>query len=500
MPLLFGAYSIVLPFGRDQGIHAAIAAGLQHGFATYREIYNIKPPMTTAVHWLALELFGHHVASIRILDLLLVMGCACALAGLALRYLRSPLSALSVAIGFSSMYYALTYWDGAQTDGWGAVCVVFATAAVAAAWTRAPGRARSGAMLLAGVLMGVAFAFKYTVAGAGVIVFAPALCRSGAARFYGRDLLCFVAGGLLFLAGLGAFLAAAGVLADFLEIQAYLLGYVSYSKLSLWDATVDLLQQMQLAAAIALLGGVIMLARLFSGRSSLYVVLAALLLASGWLAGAVQGKGLVYHFLPALIGLSLLFGLAVEKMEGMAAARPAAPTLLWIAVFAATLVATPGLKRNIDVAADLLRGTTLRQQWARYDDSGDFSFIDTVAFNDILTRYRDARQPFFVWGFETALYFLQDAAPMHRYPYVWPLAVDYHDGRYAADLIGRLTSSPPVFFVVQKRDATPWATGHAMASDELLRYRYPGIHRFLTEGYVKVEETPRFELWQRVGA
>ena len=48
--LVLGAYTAFEPFGRDQGIHSPIAYAWGEGLTPYRDVFNIKPPMTTAMH------------------------------------------------------------------------------------------------------------------------------------------------------------------------------------------------------------------------------------------------------------------------------------------------------------------------------------------------------------------------------------------------------------------------------------------------------------------
>ncbi|WP_295530185.1 hypothetical protein [uncultured Thioclava sp.] len=95
---LIGAYSLLEPFGRDQGIHATIAYALDNGLVTYRDVFNIKPPLTTAVHWLSQVLFGHSMMAIRELDLIFATLTALGLVEIG-RLLRRGL-----AFGFAALW------------------------------------------------------------------------------------------------------------------------------------------------------------------------------------------------------------------------------------------------------------------------------------------------------------------------------------------------------------------------------------------------------------
>ncbi|MEQ9642365.1 MAG: glycosyltransferase family 39 protein [Alphaproteobacteria bacterium] len=498
-PLLFGVHALFYPFGRDQGIHATIAAALRDGHAVYRDVYNIKPPLTTAVHWLALELFGHNVHAIRALDVLLVMGCAALLAGIVLRLRQSRGGALGAAVGLPVIYYAQGYWYTAQTDTWAAFAVVAALWLLASAWRRGSGASRAALIFGAGLLMGVAFGLKYTVAAAGLVIFAPALCNTSEARFYRTDLLAFVAGGAVFVALLVSLLAVTGVMSAFVEIQLYLGGYVaggSTSPVLFLLRPLDILIQAESASVLVIVGAALVVRGLFARRASLFAVATLLVLLGFWMSGAAQGKAIPYHFGPMIIAYALFFGVAVDFMLRAVRQRTGVMRYALATGLALIVLATPGFKRNLSLAVDVGRGTTLRAQWAKYPGDRDFSFVETLAFSDVLTGYRAARAPFFVWGYETTLYFLQDASPAYRYPYAWPFAVTYYDGRYTDDLLGRLRQAPPAHVVVQKGDATPMVTGRNLDSWAILAL-HPKIEAFLTGRYAKVEDTPRFELWQR---
>ncbi len=68
--VVFGGPTLMYPFGRDQGEYAWIAASALQGKVIYTDVFNVKPPLTHVIHEAAILLFGHHMVSIRILDML----------------------------------------------------------------------------------------------------------------------------------------------------------------------------------------------------------------------------------------------------------------------------------------------------------------------------------------------------------------------------------------------------------------------------------------------
>jgi len=116
--ILLGSVSLILPFGRDQGIHAFIADSVLHGAVPYKDIYNIKPPMTTVVHAAALLLFGHSMTSIRILDLILTILISLGIFAFTVKAFKQPWMALFAALLFPYQYFQVDFWNTAKpTDG-----------------------------------------------------------------------------------------------------------------------------------------------------------------------------------------------------------------------------------------------------------------------------------------------------------------------------------------------------------------------------------------------
>lgn len=503
LPVLFGAFSLFEPYGRDQGIHATIAFALQEGFDTYRDVYNIKPPMTTVTHWLALELFGHSYQAIRILDLMMVSAGMAALAAAILRLGGSSVLAIGASLGFSALFYTLGFWEHAQTDEWAGLFVLFATLCLALGWQEPVGRARCGLMFLAGTLMGVAFCYKYTIGTVGLLVFAPLLVPRGPVRFNWRDLFWLVIGGLGVLALVGMVLAATNTLAPFLEIQNYIRGYLEYSNAAMRIVVRSLRMVWDMSPGNAILlwvGGVAFIVSAARNWSLLHAVTLILLL-SGVISAVAQGKGITYHYIPAYIAYGMVMGWAVEAIYSVLTSRLGTQwqkSLVLIALVLGMGLTSSTLRTNTYQTLGIIVGRVQPRDIAMtHMGAGDFSWTETQLFSEQFSEIRQADETFFLWGYETALYFLQEQPPLHRYPYAWPFVVTFYDGRYTADLMERLEAAPPDYIVLQKKDATPWVTDNPKDSREALE-EHPQMHAFVMEGYQQILETARFDLWKIV--
>ncbi|WP_375689881.1 ArnT family glycosyltransferase [Pseudooceanicola sp. LIPI14-2-Ac024] len=496
---LIGWYELLEPFGRDQGIHATIAFGLNDGLTTYRDVFNMKPPLTTGVHWLSQALFGHSMMAIRALDLLFATLTALALVGLGRALRLGRAFGVAAAFGWAVLYYSYGFWAHAQTDGWAGMLVVPALLLMALGWARA-GTARLALMAGAGAVMGLAFALKYTIGGVGILVFAPLLAgwigRDGE-RFRFSDFVAVTLGGLAVLVVIGGAMAAAGAWAPFVEIQDFIRGYVAYAPddapgllaevalIGMPSTYLVLLALSGLAGAIAIWRG--------EGRA-LPLVIGGLWVGAGWVSGHVQGKGFPYHYLPMVPAYAYLIGIALAWLTGLlprTGQRRAALALAMLALFLPSQAA-----RTDAVALAALRTSDPAATFAGLVRKGsDFDVEANLEFAEILKARRKPGDGLFVWGYGTMLYFLAGEPPRYRYPYSWPFLLDYYDGRYTADLLERLRADPPDQFVVQVDDATPWVTYNERDSEEMLA-AFPALEAFLSDNYDLVETRPRFKLYE----
>ncbi|GAA6149482.1 hypothetical protein NBRC116586_25440 [Pseudooceanicola nitratireducens] len=494
-----GLYSLGEPFGRDQGIHSTIAYAWTEGLTPYRDVYNIKPPFTTVMHALSQVLFGAQTQAIRLLDWIAVAASVLGLVRVLQMLGRSRAEAGFAALGFALIYYSLTYWEHAQTDGWAGMMVIPSLLCLLSGWRRA-GRARLGWMLAAGALLGVGVGFKYTIAAAGLLVFAPLISGGPALRFRLTDLLAYVAGGALVLGLTGLVLARAGALGPFLEIQDYIRGYIAYgsdSAAPLRGVTV-LFTLVPLVGWITLLGLLPWLAALMRGES-LFVAITAIWGVTAFVSGQVQGKGFAYHFMPLIPIYAVLFGLFLAALHGALMRRVTstvgARMLIGLAVIW-MVVTSPISGRSLQSFTLWLRQAPLTAYHASYPMPPDFDILAVNDFAATLARHRAPGDRLFVWGYETMLYLLAQEPPRYRYAYAWPFVVDFHDGRYSDDLMHRLRAAPPKHVVLQDGDATPWVTGRPESSLEFLA-KFEDLNAFLTESYEVIETTERFRLLER---
>jgi len=491
---IVGFQSLLEPFGRDQGIHATIGYALRNGLLTYSDVYNIKPPLTTAAHWISQTLFGHSMMSIRILDMCAVTAVALGLIEVVRRAGYDVLFGVAASTAFAIIYYSHDYWAHSQTDGWAGFLVVGTIVAMQSGWAKPAGARRRLRMFIAGLVLGLAFTFKYTIGGTGLLIFAPLLARH---RFFWSDLLFFILGGAFVLGVVIGTLIASGSFLPFLEIQSYITGYIAYE-----ENTLPFFDQLRLpgrnsdTALFASLVGVGILARSIKrGKSPLLFVVSVFWAFGAWLSGNVQGKGFVYHYMPLVPVYGMLAGAAIYGLSQSNQRRSMQWVILVVLVIAGWISSPAWHASRMGLAA-MQTDDPLATVQATIHDGGDYDIQDTVEFAELVRARRHPDDGLFVWGYETVLYFLIEEPPRYRYPYAWPFVVDFYDDRYTNDLLERLRERPPRHFVVQKNDATPWVTGRPESSAEALPQIYP-LDRFLKDGYRLILSTPRFDLFER---
>ena len=499
--LLLGTASLIYPFGRDQGIHAFIANAMLSGKVVYRDVFNIKPPLTTVVHALALLLFGHSMTAIRILDLMWTVATALAVFTFASRAFRSRWLGAAAGCLYPLFYFPLGYWHTAQTDGWLGLPVAGALAFFFVAYERQGRRARL-LWLGSGLCCGLAILLKYTV-GTLPLLLVPILLVGHRARLRSAAVSAawLLLGVLIPLFVCALTLLVSGAMPAFIESQFGLVpAYATVgNSAGLQGRFDDFLLTSLLAAGLRLPAVV-----LAAGTLAAVVPLLrrpdlrpGLLLSASWLLVAFgstfsQGKFFVYHYLP-LLPVSTLAGslLVVALLARLGRARVPAG-----AVLAVLLFFVAGFPNRFDRLIGILRGReSVRDYWTSdlHNMGSDFSLRDDIELADYLRQTTLGTDRVFVWGYEPAVNFLAGRGTVTRFLYNFPMVADYDPQRFRTEFIRAYVLDPAEVFVVQHGDATPWATGSNKDSYAFLN-EFPGLLRYLDSEYHPDTKVGRFDV------
>lgn len=493
--LLIGLPSLLYPFSRDQGEYAYIASAALEGKIIYRDIFNVKPPLTHIVHQLALLAFGHSMVAIRLLDLLWQSATAVTILLIANKVLQRRGVGVLAAFVYGVWYYSGSYWATAQTDGF----LTLPAALSVLAFQVARERERGWAYVACGAALGVAVLFKYPIGALLPLLALLVIRRSGSAGL--RRTLQLSLGFAVPLLLCTVELARQGALNDFLLIQTryipqytarhsgagrYMLNLlralVAFGRhdLMLWLSAIALALELAYAAKKGMLPRV-------------------LPIALWWLAALVslgaQNKLYAYHALPLLGPQSLIVAhLPFVACDGERVSRP-----LRLVVIALSGVSGLALllgylawdhTRNYYGLFEVAFG---RKQLAAVYESREFSIFGGGGNThyDIYTELEAARhiesrstpdETVFIWGFEPTVYFLSHRASASRFIYNYPLYGDFPWPQLREECLARLERDPPRYIVVVRNDQMPWISGTPDDSRMALA-RFEGLVQLIRSRY-----------------
>src|SRR5262249_35682494 len=153
--------AIVEPLGPDQGIYATIGWAMQHGFALYRDLFEIKPPALYITYRMGFALFGTNAHAVFWMDYAAALLTMIAVFDLCRRTAGVRFAALAAAV------FALGTWPAARHAYGGFLertisepfISLLATATMWAAVIAAQ-KSRNGWAVASGVFLGMCTVFK----------------------------------------------------------------------------------------------------------------------------------------------------------------------------------------------------------------------------------------------------------------------------------------------------------------------------------------------------
>jgi hypothetical protein len=525
--LLFGSVSLIFPFGRDQGIHAFIADSALHGKTVYRDVFNIKPPLTTGVHAFALLLFGHSMTAIRLLDLLWTLATAIVLAAFAARLFRSRWAGAVAGTLYPLLYYLFGYWHTAQTDGWLNLPLAAAFLLVILRfdiwYLHSDISVRPGSFFWPGLLLAAATLLKYTAVLALPLLVLFLLLHSSLFTPHSsfsvrlRSVLWLCLGFCAGIAACGLVLLLAGALPAFFESQFGLmpsyvtLGAAESPLVRFFHQTVGT-PCLRNVGIIGLVGLIATLVVFVLRRRSAFCTLASgfwprLLLTAAWLVTALvsvfaQGKFFEYHYLP-LLGVTCVLAAGLVALLAPALRRlpVIVNVLLGVAVAAGLTHAAGWRSSSFTTLAEIATGrASLRAYWdsSAHDSGTDFSLREDLALADYIAAKTAPNDRVFIWGYEPLVYFVARRWPVSRFEYNFPLVVSWHTADFRRELLSALESDPPRLLVVAHGDQTPWVMGHDKDSYQDL-LDFPELCDFINRDYIFETRVERFDVLFHVG-
>jgi hypothetical protein len=321
-----------------------------------------------------------------------------------------------------------------------------------------------------------------------------------------RRLVIAAAGFAIVPVALLAYMAGAGVLDDFIDVQrnytepynAFRWGgaegsHVRFLMVSTATWTRDV------AFIIAPAGVALFFAayRPARARGAFLVALLALLgIAGVWW----QGKMFHYHWLAVLPPLALLAGYGVDGVLALFQPLPRAQAWGAAALLAGGLAAlafqplldTYDDYRTLGSYAD---GSLSRRQV-------EVHYYPLYAQNHEIVDYARERggagDLLFVWGVWPQTYFWLDRPLVSSFIVNSGLRATWSPPAWRDELMEDLQATPPRFFAVARGDNQPWLTGTSQTSDRYLWDEFPELRRYLESGYDQVLDNGLFVLYEDV--
>jgi hypothetical protein len=490
-----GLPSLLYPFGRDQGEYAAIADEIGRGKVAYRDVFDVKPPLTHRFHGLALHTFGHSMFAIRGFDLIWQALTAALLATLGTLTFGRASYGMVAAFLYAVWYYSFDYWSTAQSDGFLTLFVVIALLACRRLET-----ARSiGAAIACGAALAVAALFKYPIGVLLPFLMAVELARSGINGL--RAVAAMAGGSLVPIALAGALLAWQGSLPDFVFIQTTYVPVYNLATAGYAHLAQGLVVYIRGLPWMVIPMGSILVVWVLNRRRQLRQAAWLLL---WWLSAMVhmlvQNKFYPYHGLPLLAPGALLTAyLAVTTADASRSRRH------WRALGAieATVVGGLCLLFWAAVARPAVVSWIRAGTWQLEDvyshfgtyGEGDYSVRADIEVATYLKAHTTAEDTLFIWGFEPTVYFLAERSSASRFLYNFPLYGDYGLPEFRAQLVQELRANKPAYIAVVANDAMPWVTG---TNDDSLTAlaKFHELEDLISEDYSLETQIEHFDLYR----
>lgn len=484
--VILGSPTLVYPVGRDQGEYAWIAASAFQGKVVYRDIFNVKPPLTHITHVMALFLFGHHQIAIRILDLVWQGMTAFVIVKIANQIGQHPTVRILSGLVYLISYYTWDFWYIAQTDG-------FLTLPIAISisfFLKAQQSKKAWLYGFSGAAIGLAVLYKYPIGILAILLIILEAIRLGkkslipAAGMFTGFILPGMIGSLIMLVH--------GNFKDFIWTQTFFVS--KYPAISATGSNYILsvirgfgsamLSSTALGWTSLCCGYGFFVGRKRSNPIQLFVIVI------WWVAAAVhlgvQNKYYEYHFLPLLAPLALMIAqflfeaIIFPQLFNFAIASLG----LLLAVFPYFYSDFPG--RYILLFSAISNKTSLNSiysldKFGPYN-GGDFSSRANIDVADYIVSHTKPVESIFIWGFEPGIYFLSQRQNATRFIYNFPLYGPNTSLKLQQEFNLSIQAQKPVYILIVRNDAIPWVT--ATTEDSWAAFNsFEDFHNFVSENY-----------------
>jgi 4-amino-4-deoxy-L-arabinose transferase-like glycosyltransferase len=516
--LIMGLPNLVNPFGSDQGEYAHIGSEMLAGKVIYRDIFNVKPPMTHWLHALALELFGRSMLAIRLLDWLWQAGTGVALALTTALFFQRRFASLLAGVLYGVFFYSVDFWHSAHTEGFLNLFVVLGVLCFLIGLRRS----HAGWWLISGAMVALAVLAKYPIGLMLPFMGVVLLLDRGWSRAGWKEAIWLCLGFAVPLLLFAIIAGLRGGLGPFLDIQ---FGYIPRYNAGFAEDKSYLAYTAErfrffweIRPAIRLFALVWLAEVLLSGLVApwpRYQWLLPLWAVAGFLHVALQNQyydGHMHTMLPPLaIMIAHLFlnldALAQKYLsrQGLSLARPALFVIAAsVPLLLAFLPASPYKQRDLGAkVGDFWSVASGAQTLEEHYISGEygvygwgFSARTLIEVGDYLKGHTDPDEPVLVWAFEPAIYFLSERESASRFIFNFPLYGDFAWLNYREEFLADFEAEQPAYVLVASNDAMPWVSGTEQDSQAAFD-RFAALRTLVERDYRLADQLANFAIYER---
>ena len=493
--LITGFPSLAYPFGRDQGEYAWIAASIIKGNISYRDIFNVKPPLTHLIHQVALLSFGYGMTSIRIFDLAWQIITAILIYKISSKAKQTRAASVLAASLYLFLYFQLSYWNTAQTDG-------FLSLPIAAGilfFLEAEQRKNLLFYGASGFFISLGVLFKYPI---GILLIFLSLIALYQNRTNGHRILLWLGFGFAIPLGLCAiFMSIQGNLIDFLTIQfAYIPKYatISHSSKAYGHGllTISLVIAKKTIPGLVSFIGISSLFQKGDSTKKYYVEIFAIWWASALIHLYTQNKFYLYHTIPLYAPLALLISSFFSSKEKKQESIHFALGALGVALIVANFYSVDFPQKYIRIYNIVHQDKTLQTiyQSQIFDVGKDFSSRATINVAKYIKSKTSPDQKVFIWGFEPGVYFLSQRMNATRFIYNFPLYGPNASTALKQEFIKDIQAQKPTYILILRNDNMFHVTG--TDNDSWIEFnRFNEFYNFVIENYQFETSIEDFEIY-----
>ena len=493
--LFAAAGSVTWPEGQDQAFFGEGGDVILDGGVPYKDFWEIKGPLADYTYALARYLFGRHASAIRIFDLLVVAISCLLLRKIVLQLNRGESPGANAAVVFFLVtYYGLGYWMTAQPDGYAGFIILAAVALLLS-----PPWKTHWTMTAVGVLSGSAVLFKPTFLA---FILLPSLCptanvdtaraRVSLAMFYVAVTVLTIAIELFLI-----FHASDGFVDLWDTLRFLSTSYASVARLSPGDQIWELLSKpFAMGFFGPLLLSPLILRTLLRLGMNYELRVIGLWICLSLLVVIIQGRYYEYHWLPLMISVSPIFGLAVswssQRWPSIASSKSVSNSLILLLIAISLFHSEVRAITQSYTWPAFATGSLSHKDYTRQVFGGGW-YADSQDIASYIDSHSNETDKVLMWGTDSTVHALAKRQSPTRYEVSYPIVIPGPlASKYKRIFLEDVARDPPRYVIIDCRD--PWfmtnKTGYEHLAD------FPAFESFLAHYYYHLETFGGYELWE----